>query len=574
MTLHALEITRYVSIGGTGDGLTPENPTADLGGMLALSAKVDQLTLYVAPGFYSLNFIDNGEGIRFKNIILDGTWKKEEAGERVRINYPRVKFTNSIIQNVSFSGSVEIDGGIMYDSDADKVIYASFDNGTDVQLYNCTSKSFNSSYYGYGQAVSLTMAFCTAKNGSYGLQTNNINTIKCKYCKFFDQSEGGINIDNSHLCSFTNCEFGFNRGDGAVRITNFDNSAQTEFSHCQFIANTGTYNQAYNIYVYSNVTFADCLFADNTVKNIDRMGFIHLVRADFIFLNCSFINNKGGVEMESYYPDRYQIVNCLFWNNGKTVAYAGGNDVPMHACAMDHGTGIPELDREKGLIILTDANKGFEYNGTDIELKLESPLINAGAPRRMDATDLYGHPHNAFGATDIGCVEFFAAPGVWSVDPSQQTFEIAGKQYQLCKANAYSVKREGIFVTYTQGDIDYYCLLPSGTDLSSFSCPSYFTDLLYLDTMPVTPTIHDGKYVEIHTKNSKDTFNVYVYKASSYGFFDLKASAEYESASKRQKVKITDNKIEFIKPTPRATPTGKASPAKKTTGTTNKSYKK
>lgn len=550
--LHALEITRYVSIGGTGDGLTPETPTADLGEVLSLSTKVDYLTVYVAPGFYSLNVVDYGEGVAFRNVTLDGTWKKEDPDEKVRINYPGVTFSNSFIRSVSFSGNVVIDGGVMHDSDADKVIYASFDSGTNVELINCEAKSFASAFYGYGKNVYLRMAYCYADKGSYGLQTKNVHFIECNDCKFREQSEGGINIDNSLFCFFADCEFGFNSGDGAVRVTNFDKDSKAFFYKCEFTDNYVTNNHAYNMFLSSpGLRFYDCLFAENTVKDIDRKGFVHIANPDFMIMNCSFINNKGGVEMESFYPDNNQIVNCLFWNNGKTVAYAGGYDVPMQACAMDHGTGIPELDREKGLILLTDDNKGFEYNGMHIVLQPNSPLVNAGVSRAMSDTDLYGHARSAFGGTDIGCVEFVGAQGLWTVDPSQQAFEIEGKKYLLCKATANGV--------------DYYSLIPESVDLATYSFPSYFYDWLYLDTMPVKPVLHEGKYIERHTKTPNGKFKVDVYEGSKYGGFYLKKSEEYSSAAQRPKVKITGDNVELVKPA-----------ASKTTGksTTNKSYKK
>ncbi len=550
--LNALEITRYVSIGGTGDGLTPENPTANLGEMLSLSEKVDRLILYVAPGFYALNFKDYGEGIAFKNVYLDGTWKQEDYREKVRIQYPGIGFSNGYINNVSFSGAVTMDNGVLYNCDADKAIYAGFSYGN-VEFINCTTKSFGAAFYGYGKSISLTLDNCTAKDGGYGLETKNVNYVTCHSCKFNDQSEGGINIDNCLSCQLFDCEIGFNQGDGAVRLTAFDNKASAYFVRCSFIANRVTYNHSNNIYVYPNVTFADCLFADNTEKDIDHQGFIRVVQPDFLFLNCSFINNTGGVEMEQYYPDRYQIINCLFWNNGKTVAYAGGRDVPMQACAMDHGTGVPELDREKGLIILNEANKGFEYNGLNVELQPNSPLVNAGVSRSLRDGDLHRHPRNVFGATDIGCTEFISSPGLWEADPSQEIIELGANQYQLCKVQV--------------GATTYYSLNPtySGKD-GKYGMPSYFDDFLYLDTMPVKPKKHGDNYIERHTKNNDGSFEVAVYKNQSLGGFRLIAHEKYASPDKRPQVKINDGKVQFVKPvTKTATQARKTTPAQKTT---------
>lgn len=110
-SLSALTVTRFVSPTGTGDGMTEQNPTSDLGSVLAIGAKVDLLELKVAPGFYSLNLPDTGEGVAFSNIVLDGAWHQEGSSDKVRINYPGIEFINSQITNVSFSGSVSVNGG-------------------------------------------------------------------------------------------------------------------------------------------------------------------------------------------------------------------------------------------------------------------------------------------------------------------------------------------------------------------------------------------------------------------------------------------------------------------------------
>ena len=120
MSMSALEITRYVSPIGTGDGMTPENPTADLGAMLKLGAKVEQVNLKVNPGFYHLDFDSDAGGVTFKNIILDGTWGDGGPSDVVHIDYPAVTFVNSQLYKVSFGGSGTIQGGQMFNCVAEK----------------------------------------------------------------------------------------------------------------------------------------------------------------------------------------------------------------------------------------------------------------------------------------------------------------------------------------------------------------------------------------------------------------------------------------------------------------------
>lgn len=535
MSMSALEITRYVSPIGSGDGMTPENPTSDLGAMLSLGAKVDRLTLNVAPGFYPLHFDSDAGGVTFNNIILDGSWNDDGTSDMVHIDYHGINFVNSSIYKVSFGGSVTIQGGMMMNCVAENgQLRAILGNGN-CAFYNCKCKGFVAENWNYGNNDKVYLQSCSAKAGKYGFQGSHLNELYVYDSQFDDNKAGGCNIDGCKMANFSDCTFNMNEGDGALRLIEFDNSGTATFERCEFTGNEVTHNHEHNIYVHSNVSFYDCLFVANTEKDIDHKGIVHLGRPDFSFVNCTFIDNwSGAISLDSFYPSSYQIVNCAFWNNRKGNIYAGGReDVPLLSCAMDHGTGIPELDAEKGIILLTEANKGFRYNGMALEVEPNSVLINRGVSRPIENTDKQKHPRNAFGGTDIGCTEYISAPGVWQ--PDSLVLKVDEFSYQLCKAMV--------------GGVNYYALFPEAVATSgSPQIEDFRTDFIYLDTMPAAPKVLGGKYVERHLSDGKGGYIIDVLSRNNREWL-VKDGMSYRSAKDRPTVKIVDSQVKFIKPT-------------------------
>ena len=550
--LPALTIVRYVSPDGSGDGMTEQTPTSDLGAVLEIGSKVEQLNVKVAPGVYSLNLLDTGEGVTFSNIELDGTWNNHGSSEKVRIDYPGIEFKNSRIKNVSFTGGVSVNGGRLEDCDAGEYMYLDL-NGGDGWLYNCTAKGFQVTNWSK-RANSYAQLFnCSSTGGGgYGLSGENIGTLYVTRCKFNNNEEGGAKIQSCKEAHFIDSEFCYNSGDGALRFVEYDNSGRVYFNKCRFLFNKVTYNHSYNIYIYSDATFEDCLFVGNTEKDYDRKGFVHLVRPDFEMVNCTFMDNRGALELESFYPSKNQIVNCVFWNNGSTNIYTGASEeVPLLACAMDHGTGVPELDAEKGIITLTQQNKGFDFTGTDITIQPYSILVNKGINRAKYETDIYYHPRNAFGGVDIGCVEFVSSSGMWRPDSiALTTFR---GTYGLAKAEVNSET--------------YYCLFPEyRCKDDDYKIQSDFRDIIYLDKMPIKPKLHDNdQLVERHTcDNDVYTLDVLFYD-SDFGTWCPLEIYGYRSAKERPKVKVVNGRIDYIKPQKPAAPKTNKKGAKKRT---------
>lgn len=515
--------------------MSSENPTSDLSGMLELGAKVDRLYLYVSPGFYFLNVPDNDENVKYSNVTLDGTWCDEGTDDMVRIDFKGIEFINSNIQKVSFSGNATISGGIMKRCESDMEIIARLSAGN-CYLYNCEAKGFNANNHLGGPKSELVMVDCTAREGYYGLRGQSVYSLVAKNCEFSQEYGGGVNIDGCKKAYFENCNISFNSGLGAIRLIEFSNEGEALFSKCQFIHNNVTDNNAFNFFVHSNVSFYDCLFIGNTEKDNDIKGIVNLSRPDFSVVNCTFIDNKGALNLEQYYPSKNQIINCVFWGNGKTNVYCGDHTVPLLNCAMDHGSGIPELDAQNGIILLTENNKGFKFTGTDVELDPNtSVLINRGYPRSILEGDLYYHPRSLFGATDIGCVEFASSPGLWQPDTTVVISTVCG-DYTLHKAKIGTQQTfYGLFPKFMMRD-------------GNLDIESYNRDFIYLDTMPLKPKVHQGKYLERHTSIAEGyLLDVLIYDENE-GLWKTISNTTYKSAKDRPTVEVDNGKITFVKP--------------------------
>lgn len=79
-----VEIVRYVSENGTGDGTSWESASGKLWDVVALSSQVDRMTIYLTEGTYRLR------SANVKNVVISGGYskggvRKEAQGEHKTI---------------------------------------------------------------------------------------------------------------------------------------------------------------------------------------------------------------------------------------------------------------------------------------------------------------------------------------------------------------------------------------------------------------------------------------------------------------------------------------------------------
>ena len=106
-TANAVEIVRYVAEGGTGDGLSKESPTGNLKAVLEMSYKVDKVTIYAEPGYFSVPLVENPDGRpTYKNVYLYGGGESEIADVKDKtVIEGDLAIKNGIVCNIEFVGA-------------------------------------------------------------------------------------------------------------------------------------------------------------------------------------------------------------------------------------------------------------------------------------------------------------------------------------------------------------------------------------------------------------------------------------------------------------------------------------
>lgn len=230
---------------------------------------------------------------------------------------------------------------------------------------------------------------------------------------------------------------------GALKSTSINNTLY--FINCIFKNNKGGYanDSAAGVEV-GNAEFYNCIFDGN--QGLGEYSITPALIAnssDIKVVHCAFINNSSGLHYQGGAPEFTQIINTVFWNNGSLEGYditrprADAYEPKMYRCALPRGTGIPELDKELGLICLSLKNDGtdpnenyFAFNFNTYTLRKNSALIDAGILTETMPYDMYNNSRIFFDMPDIGPAEFVGD----SVISSSTTFTL--KDYE---GNDYKV---------------------------------------------------------------------------------------------------------------------------------------
>lgn len=75
-----VEIVRYVSENGTGDGTSWESASGKLWDVLALSSQVDRMTIYLTEGTYRLR------SANVKNVVISGGYSKGGSERKRKVS--------------------------------------------------------------------------------------------------------------------------------------------------------------------------------------------------------------------------------------------------------------------------------------------------------------------------------------------------------------------------------------------------------------------------------------------------------------------------------------------------------
>lgn len=161
---NAVDIKRYVKEGGTGNGLTWETATGDLGTVLNLASRVDNLDVFVGEGTFTGNFKIEGN-TRFLGQFAGKEEYHDSSLLTKLVGNIRVE---GILAYVDVSGSVEMDQAILvnvnvYGSD-ENGIYV-FQTGGESRLIGCSAYQNKTGCSLYGGK--LTMERCSFCDNEY-----------------------------------------------------------------------------------------------------------------------------------------------------------------------------------------------------------------------------------------------------------------------------------------------------------------------------------------------------------------------------------------------------------------------
>lgn len=471
LTAKSIEITRYVAEGATGDGMTKETPAGDLKKILDLSSNVESLTVYLTPGTYVLPTVKGfGDIVKYNNVIIYGGGSAEVLDVSDKSVIKGDLFINGgAIVNVDFIGSVYEDpyspnvtegelhviGCNVFYSKATK-FFAEAVSGQEMWLVGLNMKDARISAYKNGMGTPQVYAWgCNFSNG-LGASFRGVKLIATE-CKFNNNS-GAVGLDLGVVDGsvIRNCEIIGNKGYGAMTISGLTDDINVVIDRC-IISNNVTTDPRHCSVITTFTPFhmRNCLIANNyDMVEKDGIGYegdhwrgaILLTRRQTLFTNCTFYNNGGALLHYKMEPGDHQRItspqfsNCVFLRNKISYITKTGLKPNIAYSAADFGSDIPELDSEKHMIRITEANVGMvvENQNRTIRLLENSPLINVGQP--MVSLDINGNSHQLLGGTDLGCCEY---TGDWEKCQSETLLKIYGKDYPKIKTSYKGINYYG-----------------------------------------------------------------------------------------------------------------------------------
>lgn len=430
LTAHSIEITRYVAEGGTGDGLTKENPSGDLYAILNLSKQVESLNVYLAPGNYKLPaYKDANNRVKYGYVNIFGGGLNEVApAEQKSVITGDLQLNGGYISNVDFRGSrigndVEgylegaISGANIYYSNATRIDLTVTDAYTTYLVYVNAKTASISRWPSSLRRPKVVISECTFSDGD-GLGVGS-SDLTIEDCKFMNCKSTALSIGGCEGASVKRCKFVNNTVAGAVSVNVLTDDIAVIFDKCSFYKNASSTPEFSSVITTrAPIVMQNCLIAqnfdglDNSKRYMHNQhkGAIELTRRQSQFYNCTFLKNDQPVIYYNMEPADHaritsQFANCVFLNN-KSPYYSEKENRPlMRYCAADFGSDIPELDAERNMIRTDYDAAKIQYDGEDyIYIGEGSPLINVGLP--VLCNDLYGINHYMFGGTDLGCAEY------------------------------------------------------------------------------------------------------------------------------------------------------------------------
>lgn len=529
---HAIEITRYVAEGATGDGLTKETPAGSLLKVLNLSKQVEKLTVYLAPGTYRLPPLEDANiRTEYRNVSLYGGWSAatEEQTIEKSVITGDLFVNGGLVSNIDFRGSkignnVEgyLEGALtalgcnVYDCKATRLEMQAV-GGSVSYLIRTEARCTSISPYRSGmQKPKIIVNDCNFSDG-LGLSANNVKAI-FENCHFNNNQSAGLSLYSCEGTILKRCRIIGNKGEGGVCVKDLTDDFSAIFDQC-IISNNTTGNSEYAsaLTTHAPVLMQNCLIAGNgsdlvaSGSNIpDRhQGAVELNRSQSLFRNCTFYGNKNAAIYYNMTPADHsrtgngQFINCVFLKNGQPFVNKYGNAPAMYYCAADFGSDIPELDAERKIIRI-DGNsaKMSVISNENIILEEGSPLINAGRP--IGYNDAFGISHLLLGGTDLGYVEYTGGP--WHRTSPEVALAIGKDKY---------VKMESTY------DGKSYYIMVQEKDISENGVPNMGGSIDLGDNIADIKVLDESHVITYRTLDGKKTALLYDFDAKSWQLAEI-----------------------------------------------------
>ena len=295
--------------------------------------------------------------------------------------------------------------------------------------------------------------------------------MSADHCAFNTNRQGGARIEEGRNSSFAYCTFSENQGQGACVIQEF-RDYMTHFLNCEFSSNSTDRPHYYGGGVSSlasTLVFSNCIFSNNH-SDTDAVGGAIKTGARFAVTNCWFDKNDAAIRCDASPGEAgisdVSVTNSVFTGNGKELYSPSGYNITNSHCAMQRGSGIPEIDAQNGTIAihpqLNGSIEGVKYAGIYKTegglwaLSENSALINAGKEVGY-VIDFYGANRCIYGKTDIGPFEYVAP----IIPDAGSNIEVNGETYHAATSTFKGVQYG--FLTFDDttslvaGGPDLYC---------------------------------------------------------------------------------------------------------------------
>lgn len=436
--LPALGVIRYVDIAATGtnNGASWLNASRDLQAMINVSLAGD--SIFVAEGTYQPitgNSYTLKEGVKLFGGFPHGSnpgfanrnWTSFPAilrGNGTDRLFGMVMFQSreTVLDGFHITGGSSVQGGIAY-------LY-----GTDMQISNCRFFD-NTNTINQGGVLFL--------NDSSPAITN------CIFDNNSSVAPGGIILNFFSSPAINNCLFSNNRNTSSGgTIFEFFGGGNPVINGCQFLNNTtssgllghSSGNPLLSDCVFANnkgnsfcilqasggnasgITFAGCLFYNNTANNLQGGGMIHNAGGTVAVINSTFYNNNVSTSpVSSLFANVttgsvFSFVNTIVYNNvATTLIRAVNSGPPIFRYSIVQGMNDPANSvSEVDPLFMDPANAIGSDNlwataDDGLELQTGSPALDQGLNASVPSSltiDLNGGARIVNSIVDFGAYEY------------------------------------------------------------------------------------------------------------------------------------------------------------------------